>query len=142
MLSDRSTHEMCVGNGEGDQEQFSRHSSTPPSAAPPVHPRVAQAILGSQDYHLNDSGFCLDVLQAALHFVHRGKTFAEVVNAATEFAGPANYCPVLAGAIAGARFGGKAILSSEKGLLEHCRAGVVRRCQQAAEKLLAGPGVV
>jgi ADP-ribosylglycohydrolase len=54
-------------------------------------------------------GYAPEVLQAALYFVHRAPIFAEALAGALAFAGPANYCPVLTGAIAGARWGAGAI---------------------------------
>jgi ADP-ribosylglycohydrolase len=54
-------------------------------------------------------GYAPEVLQAAVYFVHRATIFSDALAGALEFAGPANYCPVLAGAIAGARWGANAI---------------------------------
>ena len=57
----------------------------------------------------NNGGFARDVLRAALHFVGSSASFAEALERSLAFAGPANYCPVLVGAIAGARWGVSAI---------------------------------
>jgi ADP-ribosylglycohydrolase len=57
----------------------------------------------------NNGGFAPDVLRAALHFVGSSACFAEALERSLAFAGPANYCPVLVGAIAGARWGDSAI---------------------------------
>jgi ADP-ribosylglycohydrolase len=54
-------------------------------------------------------GYAPEVLQAALYFVGRASIFSEALEGALNFAGPANYCPVLAGALAGARWGAGAI---------------------------------
>ncbi len=54
-------------------------------------------------------GYAPEVLQTALYFVHRAPTFSEALAGALDFAGPANYCPVLAGAVAGARWGASGI---------------------------------
>jgi ADP-ribosylglycohydrolase len=54
-------------------------------------------------------GYAPEVLQAAIYFVHRAPIFAEALAGALAFAGPENYCPVLAGALAGARWGASAI---------------------------------
>jgi ADP-ribosylglycohydrolase len=54
-------------------------------------------------------GYAPEVLQTALYFVGRAPIFSEALAGALDFAGPANYCPVLAGAIAGARWGASAI---------------------------------
>ena len=57
----------------------------------------------------NNSGFAPDVLRAALHFVGTSACFAEALGRSLAFAGSANYCPVLVGAIGGARWGASAI---------------------------------
>jgi ADP-ribosyl-[dinitrogen reductase] hydrolase len=57
----------------------------------------------------NNGGFAPDVLRAALFFVCRSASFSEALERSLTFAGPANYCPVLVGAIAGARWGASAI---------------------------------
>jgi len=57
----------------------------------------------------NNGGFAPDVLRAALHFVGTSASFAEALERSLAFAGAANYCPVLVGGIAGARWGGSAI---------------------------------
>jgi ADP-ribosylglycohydrolase len=57
----------------------------------------------------NDGGYSPDVLRAALHFVGVSACFAEALERSLAFAGPANYCPVLVGAIGGARWGASAI---------------------------------
>jgi ADP-ribosylglycohydrolase len=54
-------------------------------------------------------GYAPEVLQAAIYFVRRAPIFTEALAGALDFAGPANYCPVLAGSIAGARWGAAAI---------------------------------
>ncbi len=57
----------------------------------------------------NNGGFAPDVLRAALHFVGSSSRFAEALDRSLAFAGPSNYCPVLAGAVAGARWGASAV---------------------------------
>jgi len=54
-------------------------------------------------------GYAPEVLRAAVYFVGAAATFEEALRRALDFAGPANYCPVLVGAIAGARWGAGAI---------------------------------
>ena len=56
-------------------------------------------------------GFAPDVLRAALYFVGQAECFIEALEQSLAFAGPANYCPVLVGAIGGARWGASAIPS-------------------------------
>lgn len=50
-------------------------------------------------------GYAPEVLAAALHFLDRGRTFPEALRMSLDYAGPANYCPVLVGALGGARWG-------------------------------------
>jgi hypothetical protein len=47
------------------------------------------------------------VLRAALHFVSRGGSFSEALDASVRFAGPDNYCPVLVGGWVGAPYMGR-----------------------------------
>jgi ADP-ribosyl-[dinitrogen reductase] hydrolase len=57
---------------------------------------------------LSNGGYAPDVLAAALYFVRNHTTFApfsSALRASFLFAGGGNYCPVLVGAIAGARWG-------------------------------------
>src|SRR5579871_2818478 len=75
------------------------------------------ALLGGIERPFNAGGFAPDVLQAAVAFISTHEKFAPALKAALAFAGPANYCPVLAGAIAGARWGASAIPSE---MLAHC----------------------
>jgi len=56
-----------------------------------------------------DGGFAPDVLRAALHFVGSSARFTEALGRSLAFAGPSNYCPVLVGAVAGARWGASAV---------------------------------
>ena len=79
---------------------------------------------------LNNGGFAPDVLAAAVHFVGSSGSFEDALDAALQFAGPANYCPVLVGSIAGARWGMSSINLS---MLEHCT--IESRIRAAAESL-------
>jgi ADP-ribosylglycohydrolase len=54
-------------------------------------------------------GFAPAVLRAAVYFVGSSSSFSEALERSVVFAGPANYCPVLVGAIGGARWGSSAI---------------------------------
>jgi hypothetical protein len=56
-----------------------------------------------------------------VHFVARHDSFGEALSESLSFAGPANYCPVLVGAIAGARWGASSVAESD---LLHCNIGV------------------
>jgi ADP-ribosylglycohydrolase len=65
--------------------------------------------VAGQDGPGNNGGFAPDVLRAARHFVGTSAGFAEALERSLDFAGPANYCPVLVGAIAGGRWGASVI---------------------------------
>ena len=82
---------------------------------------------------LNNGGFAPDVLAAAVHFVGSSGSFEDALDAALQFAGPANYCPVLVGSIAGARWGMSSINLS---ILEHCT--IESRIRRAADSLTRG----
>jgi ADP-ribosylglycohydrolase len=81
----------------------------------------------------NNGGFAPDVLRAALHFVGTSACFPEALERALAFAGSANYCPVLVGAIGGARWGASAI---PQAALAH--VDLLPRVQAAAEPLAVG----
>ena len=83
----------------------------------------------------NNGGFAPDVLRAALHFVGTSGSFTEALERSLAFAGPANYCPVLVGAIAGARWGASAIPPSS---LAH--VDILPRVAAAADALASGWG--
>jgi ADP-ribosyl-[dinitrogen reductase] hydrolase len=80
-----------------------------------------------------NGGFAPNVFQAAVYFVNRSSSFTETLDRSLEFAGPANYCPVLAGVIAGARWGGVAIPANSLGHVE-----ILPRVKSAAEILASG----
>jgi ADP-ribosylglycohydrolase len=81
----------------------------------------------------NNDGYAPDVLRAAVFFVGMSCSFAEALERSLDFAGPANYCPVLVGAIGGARWGVSAI---PQPALAH--VAILSRVQVAAEALAAG----
>lgn len=68
-------------------------------------PQTRAALSDPPESILNSGGFAPDVLAAAVHFVGKNSNFSSALCEAVDFAGPANYCPVLAGSIAGARWG-------------------------------------
>jgi ADP-ribosylglycohydrolase len=80
----------------------------------------------------NDGGFAPDVLGAAVHFVDKSADFASALDRSVAFAGPGNYCPVLVGAIAGARWGASAVPPAA---LTH--VGFLSRIDSVSEKLAA-----
>jgi ADP-ribosylglycohydrolase len=93
------------------------------------------ALIPHQDGPGNNGGFAPDVLRAALHFVGTSGSFAEALERSLAFAGPDNYCPVLVGAIAGARWGASAIMPSS---LAH--VDILPRVTAAADALASGWG--
>jgi ADP-ribosylglycohydrolase len=81
----------------------------------------------------NNGGYAPDVLRAAVFFAGTSASFAEALERSLAFAGPANYCPVLVGAVGGARWGASAI---PQPALAH--GDVLSRTREAAEALAAG----
>jgi len=61
---------------------------------------------------LSDGGYAPDVLIAAIWFLLNTDTFEEALKQSKEFAGVANYCPVLVGSIGGALYGYNSIKSN------------------------------
>lgn len=95
-------------------------------------PETRRALTGDGD--LNDSGFSPDALRAAVHFVGTSDTLSAALDRSIEFAGSANYCPVLVGSIGGARWGSEAVPG---GLLE-LHADLLPRLNKASEALAHG----
>jgi ADP-ribosyl-[dinitrogen reductase] hydrolase len=81
----------------------------------------------------NNGGYAPDVLRAALYFVGMSACFTEALDRSLAFAGPSNYCPVLVGAAAGARWGVSAISPSALAHVE-----IFPRVRGTAEALAAG----
>jgi ADP-ribosylglycohydrolase len=92
---------------------------------------VADALLAGLSSPPTDrGGFAPAALRAAVHFVATSEDFHAAVSRAVTFAGPANYCPVIVGAVAGARWGAASIPSAD---LSHCTS--LGRIEVAADKL-------
>ena len=91
--------------------------------------------LGCDEPPDDAGGYAPAVYRAAVYFVGTSDGFAEAVDRAVAFAGPSNYCPVLAGAIAGARWGAAAVPAQT---LAH--VAVLSRARAAADVLAAGWG--
>jgi ADP-ribosylglycohydrolase len=79
------------------------------------------------------SGFAPEVLRAAAYFVGSSSSFSEALERSVLFAGPANYSPVLVGAIGGARWGSSAIHASALAHVE-----ILPRVEACAHGLAAG----
>lgn len=75
-------------------------------------------------------GFAPDVLRAAISFVDKNSSFDAALSDALRFAGPANYCPVLVGSIAGARWSASEIVTEG-----HPRTEILRRVLELSEDL-------
>ena len=79
---------------------------------------------------IKPTGYAPDVLGAALFFVSDSRDFEESLSRAVRFAGPENFCPVLVGALAGARWGAAAIHES---MIQHDDTTRKRVADVAAE---------
>jgi len=92
--------------------------------------RIRAALQDAPMDLLKNGSFSPDVLQAAIHFVNKNQNFDRALYESIVFAGPLNYCPVLVGAIAGARWGLSAIPENE---MSHC--SILPRVRNVADKL-------
>ncbi len=70
---------------------------------------TTQALLYSSEKTISRQGYSPEVLEAAIYFLNTSNSFKEALESSIEFAGAANYCPVLVGAIGGARWGASSI---------------------------------
>jgi ADP-ribosylglycohydrolase len=93
-------------------------------------PETRDAMTDPETDSLNGGGFAPDVLAAASYFVGGSDTFDAALDASLQFAGPANYCPVLVGSIGGARWGASSIADR---MIGHC--DILPRVQSAAASL-------
>jgi hypothetical protein len=93
-------------------------------------PATVAALQISCDPPLFRDGFAPHALHAAIYFLHTSHQLAVALDAAQAFAGPANYCPVLVGAIGGARWG---VAQIEPYDLSHCT--ILLQIEQIAERL-------
>ena len=91
------------------------------------------AAFTEQGRPVNDGGFAPDALRAAVHFVGKATDFASALDRSLAFAGPSNYCPVLVGAVAGARWGASAVPPQALAHVE-----ILPRVRAAADALAAG----
>ena len=53
---------------------------------------------------LNGNGYAPNVLAAAMYFLSNSNSISEAIEQSIDFAGPANYCPVLVGTIGAAKW--------------------------------------
>ena len=68
-------------------------------------PETGRALEITAPKGLSRAGFAPDVLGAATYFVDSSASFSTALARSVDFAGLANYCPVLVGSIGGARWG-------------------------------------
>jgi ADP-ribosylglycohydrolase len=66
---------------------------------------TAQALRNAHAGPRGPGGYAPEVLRPAVYFVGTAETFEQALSRSLAFAGPANYGPVLVGAIASARWG-------------------------------------
>lgn len=95
------------------------------------HFRIEQALNVQEGDKLHTDGFGPHVLQAAIHFLNQHSNFSDALAASIEFAGPANYCPVLVGTLGGARWGASSIDAKH---LTHA-SEILPRVEEAAREL-------
>ena len=101
-------------------------------------PEVASALLEWEARAPGAGGYAPEALHAAVHFAGKARSFAEALEEALRFAGRENYCPVVAGAIAGARWGASSI---PPGMLGHGEVRkLVPRLERIALRLLGTEG--
>jgi ADP-ribosylglycohydrolase len=81
------------------------------SAASGCLTKTRTALLQRSSAELSTEGLAPHVLAAACHFVDAADDFTSALETSLRFAGPANFSPVLVGAIGGARWGAEAIPS-------------------------------
>jgi ADP-ribosyl-[dinitrogen reductase] hydrolase len=94
--------------------------------------QTSEALLSGQEGPATSGGFAPEVLRAAVYFVGSSSSFSEALERSVGFAGPANYCPVLVGAIGGARWGSSAVPAPA---LAH--VDILRRVETCAHGLSA-----
>jgi ADP-ribosylglycohydrolase len=68
-------------------------------------PETRSALLPANSREIGRGGYAPETLAAALYFLDSSQSFQQALEKSLEFAGPANYCPVLVGSIGGARWG-------------------------------------
>ena len=66
---------------------------------------IGSVVVGWESTPSDRSGFAPAVLHASVHFVGTSTSPREALNRSMSFSGETNYVPVLAGALAGARWG-------------------------------------
>lgn len=104
------------------------------SAADGRLPNTQDVLSRTSADSLSRDGFAPEVLRAAIHFVGTSDSLTDALTRSIQFAGPANYCPVLVGSIGGVRWGGNSIPAP---LLAQ-RLELLHRLHSVATRLAAG----
>jgi len=81
---------------------------------------------------LSPNGFAPNVLQATLYFLSSSSDFSTTLQNSIDFAGSANYCPVLVGALTGALYGVNEIKPKD---FDHCDESLRKSIETIAEAL-------
>jgi ADP-ribosylglycohydrolase len=97
-------------------------------------PEARRALEIQLPREISRSGFAPEVLSAAVHFVNASDSLPTALARSIDFAGQANYCPVLVGSIGGARWGRTQI---EEKFLHH-QGDLVPRLTRVALALARG----
>jgi ADP-ribosylglycohydrolase len=95
--------------------------------------QTSEALFSGQEGPGTSGGFAPEVLRAAVYFVGSSSSFPEALGRSLAFAGPANYGPVLVGAVGGARWGSAAL---PRQALAH--VDILPRVETSARGLAAG----
>jgi hypothetical protein len=95
--------------------------------------QTSEALFSNQEGPATGGGFAPEVLRAAVYFVGSSPSFPEALGRSLAFAGPANYGPVLVGAVGGARWGSAAL---PRPALAH--VDILSRVEACAHGLAAG----
>jgi len=100
LILGESIHAALTKIGDGLNDDIQRH------------------ILNALQSPSGTGGYSHATLQSALYFAITRESFTSAIEDSLVFAGPPNYCPVLVGAIAGARWGAESI---DENYLDHCK---------------------
>jgi len=87
-------------------------------------------LIGASGLPVTRGGYAPEALRAAIYFLSAASSLAEALSLSIRFAGRANYCPVLVGAIGGARWGASQVPAE---LLKG--RGILPRVEQVSDKL-------
>lgn len=95
--------------------------------------KTRRALRVAKRNEIDPGGFSPNILAAAVYFLEKHDSLAGALDESFEFAGGANYCPVLVGAIGGARWGVREVPINR---ISH--QDILPRIYTAAERLASG----